>query len=26
LVLTDPPYNVEKDYGIYKDKLKPKEY
>ncbi len=26
LILTDPPYNVGKDYGIYKDDLKPKEY
>ena len=26
LVLTDPPYNVGKDYGIYKDNLKPKDY
>ena len=26
LVLTDPPYNVKKDYGIYKDNLKKKDY
>ena len=26
LILTDPPYNVKKDYGKYKDNLKPKEY
>jgi len=26
LVLTDPPYNVGKDYGIYKDKLKKADY
>lgn len=26
LVMTDPPYNVGKDYGTYKDKLKPKDY
>ena len=26
LVLTDPPYNVQKDYGEYKDNLKKKEY
>jgi len=26
LVLTDPPYNVGKDYGIYKDNLKKAEY
>jgi len=26
LVLTDPPYNVGKDYGKYKDNLKPKDY
>jgi len=25
-VFADPPYNVGKDYGIYKDKLPPKEY
>lgn len=26
LVLTDPPYNAKKDYGVYKDNLKEKEY
>ena len=26
LVLTDPPYNCGKDYGVYKDKLKPEVY
>jgi len=26
LILTDPPYNVQKDYGEYKDNLKKKEY
>jgi site-specific DNA-methyltransferase (adenine-specific) len=26
LVVTDPPYNVKKNYGTYKDNLKPKEY
>jgi len=26
LVLTDPPYNVKKDYGEYKDNSKSKEY
>ena len=26
LILTDPPYNVRKDYGGYKDNLKPKQY
>ncbi len=26
LVLTDPPYNVGKDYGTYKDNLKKSEY
>lgn len=26
LILTDPPYNVQKDYGEYKDNLKPKAY
>ena len=26
LVLTDPPYNVKKDYGIFKDRLTPKKY
>ena len=26
LVITDPPWNVRKDYGIYQDKLYPKEY
>jgi len=26
LVLTDPPYNVKKDYGTYKDKLSLKKY
>ncbi len=26
LVVTDPPYNVGKDYGVYKDNLSPEEY
>lgn len=26
LVFTDPPYNVKKDYGVYKDNLPPEEY
>jgi len=26
LVLTDPPYNICKDYGLYKDNMKPKDY
>jgi len=25
-VFADPPYNVGKDYGVYKDKLSPEEY
>ena len=26
LVLTDPPYNAKKDYGVFKDSLPPSEY
>jgi DNA modification methylase len=26
LVFTDPPYNVKKDYGVYKDNRSPEEY
>lgn len=26
LVFSDPPYNVKKDYGVYKDNLPPDEY
>lgn len=26
LVFSDPPYNVKKDYGVYKDNLPPEEY
>jgi len=26
LIFADPPYNIGKDYGIYKDKMKPEDY